>query len=96
MSRRLSVSIACLLAAVLVTSQFLQGADPPEGAQSKTERMVIKLCNWDGVVPAKAADGFMLPASLIGYEKDGWQVEGYVVGPNASGQNNGFFVVLKK
>jgi hypothetical protein len=96
MSRRVLLAIASVLAAVLVMSQFLASADPPEGAQPKAERMVIKLCNWDGVVPAKATDGFTLPASLAGYEKDGWHVEGYVVAPNAGGQNNGFFAVLRK
>jgi hypothetical protein len=96
MRRRVLLSIACLLAVLLVTSQFLQGADPPQGAQPKTERMVIKLCNWDGVVPAKAVDGFILPASLADYEKDGWQVEGYVVAPNAGAKSNGFFAVLRK
>jgi hypothetical protein len=82
--------------ALLAASQFLPGADPPEGAQPKTERMVIKLCNWDGVVPAKATDGFMLPASLAGYEKDGWRADGCIVAPNARGQDNRFFAVLRK
>ena len=61
------------------------------------QRLVIKICNWDGVVPQPALDGFTLPAGKwVDYQKNGWRVESYVVAPNAEGSKNGFYAILTR
>ncbi len=97
MNRRVLVCVFCVLVAVLVTSQFLEGGDRDPITQPDAQRLVIKICNWDGVVPQQALDGFTLPkGKWVDYQKGGWQVESYVVAPNAQGTKHGFYAVLTR
>jgi hypothetical protein len=72
-------------------------AQQPPAATPGPQHLVIKICNWDGVVPKAALDGFKMPAGKwADFQKDGWQVESYLVAPNDDGGKNGFYAVLKK
>jgi hypothetical protein len=89
--------LACALVALVVASPFLWGADRGQPGPANTQRLVIKVCNWDGVVPEKALDGFALPkGKWVDYQKQGWRVESYIVAPTAPGSANGFYAVLAK
>ena len=97
MSKRILISVACVLMALVVASPFLLGADRDNTARPDAQHLVIKICNWDGVVPQPALDGFTLPAGKwVDYQKNGWRVESYVVAPNAQGTTNGLYAVLTK
>lgn len=97
MSKSMLASVVCLLTALVVLSPFLLGADRDNTARPDAQRLVIKICNWDGVVPQPALDGFTMPAGKwVDYQKNGWRVESYVVAPNAGGTKNGLYAVLAK
>ena len=97
MNKRMLASVACLLAVLLVVSPFLLGADRSDAPRPDAQRLVIKICNWDGVVPQPALDGFTMPAGKwVDYQKNGWRVESYVVAPNAEGGKNGFYAILTR
>ena len=97
MNKRMLASVACLLAVLLVVWPVLLGADRGDPGRPDAQRLVIKICNWDGVVPQPALDGFTMPAGKwVEYQKNGWRVESYVVAPNAGGTKNGFYAILTK
>ena len=104
MSKWMMVALAVAVVLLVVGLRFLQAADRPAapvggppGMASwwERERMIVKVCNWDGVVPEKALDGFKMPAGKwADYQKQGWQVESYLVAPNPEGNTHGLYVVL--
>jgi hypothetical protein len=54
------------------------------------ERMIAKVCHWDGMVPERALDGFEMPAGKWADDaKQGWQAEFYLVAPNVQGNTHG-------
>ncbi len=94
---RWAVTLGIVAATVLVTGSLLVGQPAPAGGAPGPQRLVIKVCNWDGVVPEAALDGFTMPGGKwVDFQKDGWQVESYLVAPNEGGGKNGFYAVLKK
>jgi hypothetical protein len=97
MKRRIILSAALVCVALVLATPLLIGAGPNAKPPAVPERLVIKICNWDGVVAKPALDGFKMPAGKwADFQKQGWQVESYIVAPNASGQKNGLYAVLKR
>jgi hypothetical protein len=96
MSRRNAILAMVAILAVLVTSALLTAESRTVGSAAR-ERIVIKICNWDGVVPDKALDGFQMPAGKwADFQQKGWRVEQYLVAPNSPQGNQGFYAVLCK
>ncbi|MCP4591578.1 MAG: hypothetical protein GY842_12630 [bacterium] len=97
MRKRLLIGMVCALVGLCATAELLQGAGGGKQQRQSSERLVIKICNWDGVVPSQALDGFGMPAGKwVDFQKSGWEVESYAVAPNAQGDKNGFYAILKK
>jgi hypothetical protein len=98
MNHRTWIQTAVILIALVAVSSLLFGAGNADKRSPEPQRLVIKICNWDGVVPQKALDGFIMPkGKWADYQKRGWKVESYVVAPNASKQvANGLYAVLRK
>ncbi|MBN1490002.1 MAG: hypothetical protein JXA69_08800 [Phycisphaerae bacterium] len=98
MSKRGLLCAGCVLALLLASSHLLLGAAGSEDAAPIHQRLVIKICNWDGVVPEKALDGFTMPkGTWADYQRQGWTVESYIVAPNGgNAKSNGFYAVLRK
>lgn len=104
MNKWIMVASAGAVALFILGLQFLQAADRPRGMPGAPmgmapvgpqERTIIKVCNWDGVVPDKALDGFKMPAGKWAeYQEQGWHVESYLVAPNADGKSQGLYAVL--
>lgn len=95
--RRLAVTLSVIAATVLVAGSLLAGQQGPAAGSSGAQRLVIKICNWEGVVPQAALDGFKAPGGKwVDFQKNGWEVEAYLVAPNEGGGKNGFYAVLKK
>ena len=98
MSKRLVVSLTCVLIAAIVGSPLLwaqigQGGKP----DSFPQRVVVKVCVWEGEVTAKAKDGFMTPGGMwVRYLKGGWALEDYVVGPAEDGKNHALYAILRR
>lgn len=61
MTRRNAILAMVATLAVLVTSALLTAETRALGPAAR-ERVVIKICNWDGLVPDKALDSFQMPA----------------------------------
>lgn len=97
MSKKLMVGAVSFALVVAVTTSLLWAQSADRGnPKSFPQRTVVKVCEWDNVVPEKAtSDGFMTPGGLWAqYVMNGWKVEGYVVGPNADGKGNGLYAVV--
>ena len=85
--------VALLLTAAMLTAETRSGGQPAVGG----ERLVIKICTWDGVVPDGAIDGFKLPAGKwVDFQRQGWQVEQYLVAPVSSKGAEGLYAVLRR
>ncbi len=98
MKTRGMILVAGAVVALLVTAAMLT-AETRSGGQSAAvgERLVIKICNWDGVVPDGALDGYKLPAGKwADFQKQGWQVEQYLVAPVSPKGAQGLYAVLRK
>ncbi len=99
MGKRDLLILALACAVLLGAGHLLQraGADQTDRTSAPPDRVIIKLCNWDGVVPEKALDGFTMPGGKwADYQRAGWKVESYVVAPNAEGRQNGLYAVMVK
>jgi hypothetical protein len=98
MSKRLAVSLICVLIAVIVSSPLLwaqleRGGKP----DSFPQRVVVKVSAWEGVVTAKAKDGFNVPGGMwTHYMKGGWALEDYVVGPAEDGKTHALYAILRR
>jgi hypothetical protein len=95
MQTRMLIIVACACVALAVVTPLLLGAGRGDLSASNAERMVIKICNWNNVVPGPALDGFQMPrGKWYDFQRQGWRVESYVVAPNAEGAKHGFYAVL--
>lgn len=91
-----TITLGVIVLTIAASASLLLAQQPPAAAPAP-QHLVIKICNWDGVVPKPALDGFKMPAGKwADLQKDGWQVESYLVAPNDDGGKNGFYAVLKK
>jgi hypothetical protein len=84
--------------ALLLTAAMLAAETRSEGrAAVAGERLVIKICHWDGVIPDGALDGYKLPAGKWAeFQKQGWKVEQYLVAPVKPQGAQGLYAVLRK
>ena len=95
-SRTWAVAV-CALVAILLTSVAMTASAAGDNTSKAPQRVIIKVCNWDGVVPAPALDGFEMPkGKWVDYQNDGWTVESYIVAPNQQGSANGLYAVLTR
>lgn len=95
MRSRMILSVVCVGAALAIVSPLPLGAGRDNAPPSVGERMVIKVCNWDGIVPASALDGFRMPrGKWHDLQERGWRVESYLVAPNVKGTRQGLYAVL--
>ncbi len=86
-------AVALLLTAAMLAAETSLGT-PPAAA---CERLVIKICHWDGVVPDGALDGYKLPGGKWAeFQKQGWKVEQYLVAPVSPKGAQGLYAVLRK
>ena len=89
----LAAVVALLLTAAMLTAETRSGGQPAAAG----ERLVIKICHWDGVVPDGAIDGFKLPAGKwADFQKQGWKVEQCLVAPVSPKGAAGLYAVLRK
>jgi len=85
--------VVLLLTAAMLTAETRSGGQPAAAG----DRLVIKICHWDGVVPDKALDGFTLPAGKwADFQKQGWKVEQYLVAPVSPKGAEGLYAVLRR
>ena len=95
MRSRMILSVVCVCAALAVVSPLLLGAGRDNAPPPVGERMVIKVCNWDRIVPASALDGFRMPhGKWHDFQEQGWRVESYLVAPNIEATQQGLYAVL--
>ena len=86
-------AVALVLMATMLMAESRTGG-PPVAAG---ERLVIKICSWDGVIPDGAIDGYKLPAGKwADFQKQGWTVEQYLVAPVSPRGAQGLYAVLRK
>ena len=98
MRKRSWIVVTAFIALSAAVSGILWAGEPAQPAkEAGVQHLVVKICNWDGVVPKAALDGFKMPAGKwADFQKDGWQVESYLVGPSDDAGKQGFYAVLKK
>jgi hypothetical protein len=97
MQRKLLAVAVCALVAILLTSVGMTATAAGDDPGDAPQRMIIKVCNWDGIVPEPALDGFKMPkGKWVDFQNNGWTVESYIVAPNAPGSQNGLYAVLSK
>jgi hypothetical protein len=98
MTTRLTILAGGAAVALLVTTAMLTAETRSDGQRAVAgERLVIKICNWDGVVPDGALDGYKLPGGKwADFQKQGWKVEQYLVAPVSPKGAEGLYAVLRK
>lgn len=91
----LAASVACV--ALVLGSMAVRSEQVKPAAGTGTQHLVIKICDWDGVVPKAALDGFTMPAGKwADFQRDGWRIESYLVAPNDDAKAHGLYAVLAR
>lgn len=95
-TNRLAIAFGILVLALAAGTALLMAQQPPI-AGPPPQHLVIKICNWDGVVPQAALDGFRMPAGKwVELQKDGWHFASYLIAPSDDSGKQGFYAVLKR